>query len=92
MSDSPVNAGLGWAPTSESRAATYATYATYATARWTLEGRGSLLATANPTKAGRTSVSLTHQRLEGAQAVGPAKEAMRECLAAVSSGAPSGLG
>jgi hypothetical protein len=86
MSDSPVNAGLGTAPTSESRAATYAT------ARWTLEGRGSLLATANPTKAGRTSVSLTHQRLEGAQAVGPAKEAMREWLAAVSSGAPSGLG
>ena len=61
-----VTAGLGQAPTSESRTARYAT------ARWKLGQGGSLLATANPTKAGRTSVSLTRQGVPDAAALGPA--------------------
>jgi len=74
-----VTAGLGQAPTSESRAARYAT------ARWKLGQGGSLLATANPTKAGRTSVSLTRQGVPDAAALGPAKAAMAEWLATAAS-------
>ena len=80
-----VSESLGRAPASESRTANYVT------ARWKL-GQGSLLATANPTKAGRTSVTLTHQRLPDAAAVGPAKAAMAAWLRAVSSGPARGLG
>lgn len=80
-----VTTGLGQAPTSESRAARYPT------ARWKLAQGGSLLATANPAKAGRTSVSLTRQGLADAAALAPAKAAMAEWLGASSSGAERGL-
>ena len=79
-----VSASLG-RPASESRTARYLT------ARWKLPANGSLLATANPANAGRTSVSLTHQRLADAAAVAPAKAAMQLWLAAASSGAARGL-
>ena len=80
-----VTAGLGQSPTSESRTARYPT------ARWKLAEGGSLLATANPTKAGRTSVSLTRQGLADAAALAPAKAALAEWLGAASSGAEHGL-
>lgn len=80
-----VSASLG-RPASESRAARYQT------ARWALPQNVSLLATANPTNAGRTSVSLTHQRLADAAALAPAKATMQQWLATASSGAARGLG
>lgn len=70
-----VSAGLGGPPASESR------NVTFITARWKLGQRGVILATANPTKAGKTSVSLTHQRLADAAHVAPAKAAMQAWLA-----------
>lgn len=79
-----VSASLG-RPASESRAARYPT------ARWTLPGNGSLLATANPARAGRTSVSLARQRLADAAALAAEKAALRHWLAAASSGAARGL-
>jgi hypothetical protein len=70
-----VTDALG-APTSESREAKYAT------ARWKLEGREVLLATSNPANGGKTSVSLTHQRMSMPEQVAPAKAAMVLWLAA----------
>lgn len=70
-----VSVALG-APTSESHEAKYAT------ARWKLQGREVLLATANPTNEGKTSVSLTHQRMPNPEQVAPAKAAMVLWLAA----------
>ncbi|KQW06143.1 hypothetical protein ASC66_06265 [Leifsonia sp. Root4] len=65
-----VAAELG-APASESRAVRHIT------ARWPLSGHegetGSILATAAPSKAGKTSVSLTWSRLEEPEDVAPAK-------------------
>ncbi|MET1018559.1 MAG: hypothetical protein ABWX62_01100 [Microterricola sp.] len=59
------------APASESRAVRHIT------ARWPMSGRegqtGSILATAAPSKAGKTSVSLTWSRLEQLEDVAPAK-------------------
>lgn len=81
-----VTTGLGRAPASESREVTFIT------ARWKLDGRQSLLATANPAKDGRTSVSLTHQRLSDAAQVTPAKAAMQAWLTAAASGGPHLLG
>lgn len=80
-----VTAGLGRSPARESRTARYPT------ARWKLAEGGSLLATASPTKAGRTSVSLTRQGLADAAALGPAKAAMAGWLGAASSGPAHGL-
>lgn len=81
-----VTAALGEPPASESREAKFIT------ARWTLAGRESLLATANPTTSGRTSVSLTRQRLPDAAAVGPAKKEMKSWLAEAASDGVRGLG
>jgi len=83
---SAVSASLGRAPSAESREVTFIT------ARWKLGGRESLLATANPTKTGRTSVSLTHQRLAESADAAPAKAAMRDWLAAAASNGAHGLG
>jgi hypothetical protein len=58
---------------------------TYLTARWVLHGRETLLATANPAKTGRTSVSLAHQRLAESADVAPAKAALQTWLAAAAS-------
>lgn len=79
-----VSESLGQAPVSERRTANYLT------ARWKLR-QGAILASANPTKVGRTSVTLTHQRLPDAAAVGPAKAAMAAWLRAAASGPASGL-
>ena len=81
-----VSLGLGTAPQSESRAVNYLT------ARWALNGRETLLATANPAKAGRTSVSLAHQRLADSADVAPAKAALQGWLAAAASIAANRLG
>ena len=74
-----VSAKVGNPPTSTSRDAAYPT------ARWKLDGREVLLARANPSKGGRTSVSLTHQRMTDAAQSAPAKAALRACLAAIAS-------
>ena len=81
-----VSLGLGTTPQSESRAVNYLT------ARWALHGRETLLATANPAKAGRTSVSLAHQRLAESVDVAPAKAALQAWLAAAASIAAKRLG
>ncbi|MGO4690831.1 DUF4287 domain-containing protein [Glaciibacter sp. 2TAF33] len=70
-----VTDALG-APASENREAKYAT------ARWKLDGRESLLVTSNPANGGKTSVSLTHQRMSTPEQVAPAKAAMVLWLAA----------
>ena len=87
-----VSASLG-AP--ERRSST----AAYATARWPVTGQigaaahgGSLLATANPTRNGRTSVSLTNQRLSDVDAAAPVKMALTAWLAAAGFEAARGLG
>lgn len=69
-----VSADLG-APASESRSAKHVT------ARWSMPV-GSLLASAAPTKAGKTSAGLTWQRLGGADEVAPAKLRMQGWLQA----------
>lgn len=87
-----LTASLG-APASRSSTAAYAT------ARWSLPGQsfavgrtGSLLATANPTKNGRTSVTLTNQRLADAEAAGPVKIALTAWLDAAGFEAARRLG
>lgn len=50
------------------------------------------MASANPTKNGRTSVGLTHQRLANADAVAPAKAALSAWLTAAAFKAARGLG
>ncbi|MFO7689630.1 MAG: hypothetical protein R6W83_03615 [Cryobacterium sp.] len=72
---SAVSADLG-VPASRS------TSATYATARWSMPGGSSVLATASPSKNGRTSVSLTRQRLSSADQVGLAKTQLTAWLTA----------
>jgi hypothetical protein len=81
-----VTAGIGAPPASESR------QAKYITARWKLDAREFILATANPSRSGKTSVSLTRQRMTHAEQVGAAKAAMQEWLAAAAANAPGGLG
>ncbi|MFC5929611.1 hypothetical protein D6T64_17420 [Cryobacterium melibiosiphilum] len=87
-----LTASLG-APSSRSSTAAYAT------ARWPLPGQigatesgGSLLATANPTKNGRTSVTLTNQRLADPGALAPVKIALTAWLAAAGFEATRALG
>ncbi|TFD53473.1 hypothetical protein E3T55_05535 [Cryobacterium frigoriphilum] len=87
-----LSASLG-APASRSSTAAYAT------ARWPLPGQvgavargGSLLATANPTKNGRTSVTLTNQRLADPDMAAPVKMALSAWLAAAAFEAARGLG
>lgn len=87
-----LSASLG-APASRSSTAAYAT------ARWPLPGQigavargGSLLATANPTKNGRTVVTLTNQRLADAAALAPVKIALTAWLAAAGFEATRALG
>ena len=72
-----VSAGVGARPSSTSREIAYPT------ARWNLPGGGFVLARANSSKNGKTSVSLTHARLADAAAVAPAKTAMQAWLASV---------
>jgi hypothetical protein len=74
-----VTAEIGAPPTSESRGGRYRT------ARWKLDGQPVILATANPSKAGRTSVSLTLQQIAESDAVPPAKATLRAWLAAAGS-------
>jgi len=74
---STVTAAVGAQPVSQSRGAAYPT------ARWNLGERGSLLARANPTKNGKTSVSLTHSGIADADRVAPSKSAMLGWLADV---------
>jgi hypothetical protein len=74
-----VSASLAAQPTSHSREATYPT------ARWGLDGREMLVARANPSKNGKTSVSLTHQRMADPAQVKPAKTVLQAWLVAVSS-------
>ena len=81
-----VSLDLGTAPQSESRAVNYPT------ARWALNGRETVLATANPAKVGRTSVSLTHQRLAESSGVAPAQAALRAWLVVAASIAAKRLG
>lgn len=71
-----VAAAVG-SPVSQSRSAAYPT------ARWNLGDRGFLLARANPTKNGKTSVSLTHSGIAEADLVAPSKSALLEWLADV---------
>lgn len=54
--------------------------AKYATARWKPQRGGALLATASPSKQGRTSVSLTWSKLPDAASLDEAKTAMRGLL------------
>ncbi|TFD81276.1 hypothetical protein [Cryobacterium fucosi] len=61
-------------------------------ARWALGQAGSILAAANPSRAGKTSVSLTHQRLADAAAVAPAQAALQRWLAAAGHEKPMRLG
>ncbi|MBB5640063.1 hypothetical protein [Cryobacterium roopkundense] len=81
-----VTAGLGVPPVSEGREAKFIT------ARWTLPGRQSVLARANPTSAGGTSVTLTHERLPDAVAVAPAKDTLKAWLVTAASDGVRGLG
>lgn len=81
-----VSLGLRTTPQSESRAVNYLT------AQWALDGRETLLATANPAKGGRTSVSLAHQRLADSADVAPAKAALQAWLVAAASIAARRLG
>ncbi len=74
-----VSAGLGQDPTSQSRDTKYFT------ARWKVGEREVILATVNPTSAGKTSVSLAQQRMADAAHIAPAKAAMSTWLAAASS-------
>ncbi|HSP52165.1 MAG TPA: DUF4287 domain-containing protein [Cryobacterium sp.] len=71
-----VSDALGQGPAGQRREAVYAT------ARWSLGDSGRILATAGPTKDGRTSVSLTHQRLAGPEQVAEARAELRRLLAA----------
>jgi len=70
-----VSAGLGQPPVRVSRDVKFIT------ARWMTGEKASILATANPSSGGKTSVSLTHQKLDDATTVAPAKEAMKGWLA-----------
>jgi hypothetical protein len=71
-----VSAALGTPPHRQSR------NVKFITARWELGEREFLLATASPASGGKTSVSLTHQRMPLAERVAPAKAAMQVWLAA----------
>lgn len=70
-----VSAELGAAPDSDNRSARYIT------ARWSLEGRESLLATAAPDTGDSTPLTLTHSRIEDADAVADAKSTLTALLA-----------
>lgn len=70
-----VSGGIGARPSSTSR------QIAYPTARWNLAGGDFVLARANPSKSGKTSVSLTHARMADSAAVAPAKTAMQAWLA-----------
>lgn len=61
--------------------------AKYQTARWRLGDGETLLATANPTKNGRTGISITRSRIRDAERAGPAKAE----LASVLKGLPASL-
>lgn len=74
-----VSAAVGAEPVSQSR------NAAYPTARWILAGRGAVLARANPSKNGRTSVSLTHSGIADAELVAPSKSTLQTWLADVAS-------
>ena len=74
-----VSADLG-APASVSETAKYAT------ARWKLDGRESLLATADPAKSGKTRVALTHQKMATHAQLAPAKERAAEWLRSAADG------
>lgn len=63
--------------------ATVSPDAKYASARWRPERGGTLLATAAPSKQGRTSVTLTWSKLPDAASLDEAKAAMRELLQAM---------
>lgn len=69
-----VSAGRGTEPTRVSRDVTFPT------ARWTDGGPGVIMAMANATKAGKTSVSLTAQRLSDPADVAPAKLVLKGWL------------
>lgn len=60
--------------------ASVSTTAKYATARWKLEGRESVLATADPAKSGKTRVSLSQQRMTTHAQMTPAKERLAAWL------------
>ncbi|WP_104138713.1 MULTISPECIES: hypothetical protein [unclassified Cryobacterium] len=62
------------------------------TARWALDGGQTVLATASPSKADRTSVLLTHQRLGDSADVVPAKVALQARLVVAASIAAMQLG
>lgn len=70
-----VSAGLGEPPVRVSRDVKFVT------AKWMTGEKASILAMANPSSGGKTSVSLTHSKLDDATAVAPAKEAMKGWLA-----------
>ena len=70
-----VSDALGHGPAGQRREAVYAT------ARWSLGDTGRILATAGPTKNGRTPVSLTHQRIPGPEQVAEARAELRRLLA-----------
>jgi Domain of unknown function (DUF4287) len=72
-----VTAAVGAQPVGQSREAVYPT------ARWNLGERESLLARANPTRNGKTSVSLTHSGIADADRVAGSKSAMLGWLADV---------
>jgi hypothetical protein len=84
-----VSAGLGEQPSRVSREVKFIT------AKWAVGERASVLAMANPTAGGKTSVSLTYARLDDATDVAPAKEAMTGWLGAaratLASSTPQGL-
>ncbi len=69
-----VTAALGESPVSESREIAYPT------ARWSLGEREYVVARANPSKSGKTSVALTHHRMAEPAQVAQAKAALREWL------------
>lgn len=70
-----VSAHLGAAPDSDNRAARYIT------ARWALDGRESMLASAAPDTDGRTPLTLTHSRIEDPAALAVAKDTLAGLLA-----------
>jgi hypothetical protein len=78
-----VSAGLGEPPMRVSRDVKFIT------AKWVTGEKASLLATANPSVGQKTSVSLTHQKLDEATAVEPAKAAMKAWLAEARASAAS---
>lgn len=78
-----VSSGLGEPPSRISRDVKFIT------AKWMTGEKSSILAMANPSAGGKTSVSLTHAKLDDATAVAPAKDAMKAWLATARAAAAS---